>query len=419
MPRRSARRAAAACLAALAAVASSCGGDPQPRAEPQPTPEPLPPAAAFVAPSGKDTHPCTKAKPCASFDRAYRLAQPGDHVEIAAGRYPSQRIYPDETKQSPRDVVFRPAAGAQVTVKRYLSPWASHVTVRDMVAEADLFIVGERMTGVRQRDVTAIGITAAGLQIDGASEVRIEGGSFGGTPERPTTWNSGIRRSTKTMPSDITIEGASFHDVRCARDEPNCHIECLIVGAVDGLTIRNSVFYGCAVMDIFFEDFNGPISNLVIENNFMADATEPTGGPGTGRPTILFKGAGTITNSLVRFNSLNGPVIYEEGGNFVDARVMGNVIAPNGGSCNETVLHMYNVFAPGGCGPGDQTVPSVDALWVSPTSDATLDYHVKPGARPIDRIPLTAGPDLDLATDIDGQARPIGFRRDAGADEFG
>jgi hypothetical protein len=367
--RRSARRAAAACLAALAAVASSCGGDPQPRAEPQPTPEPLPPAAAFVAPSGKDTHPCTKAKPCASFDRAYRLAQPGDHVEIAAGRYPSQRIYPDETKDSPRDVVFRPAAGARVAVKRYLSPWASHITVKDIVAEADLFIVGERMTGVRQRDVTAIGITAAGLQIDGASEVRIEGGSFGGTPERPTTWNSGIRRSTKTMPSDIVIDGASFHDVRCARDEPNCHIECLIVGAVDGLVLRNSQFARCPIMDVFFEPFNGPIRDVRLEGNRFA---RPTGPDGTGESaySVQLKNCDCRYDSfVVRDNVLGGALGM--GGDTAavdDSVVEGNsgVLVPHLGEarCGSAGIRYRDNRWAGGltCGPTDSPLASPPAL---------------------------------------------------------
>lgn len=268
-------------LAALAVAAiSSCGGDPEPRAAPpQPTPEPPPPAAAFVATDGKDTNLCTRDAPCKSFDRAYRLVQPGDHVEIAAGRYRSQRIYPDETKDSPRDVVFRPAAGARVIVKRYLSPWASHVTVKDIEAEGDLFIVGARETGVPQRDVTAIGITAAGLQIDSAVNVTIKGGSFGGTPERPTTWNSGIRRSTETLPANVVIDGARFHDTRCADDEPNCHIECLIVGAVDGLVVRDSEFVRCPIMDVFFEPFNGPIRGVTLERNRFA---RPTGPDGTG-----------------------------------------------------------------------------------------------------------------------------------------
>jgi hypothetical protein len=346
--------------AIAAAVMPACGGEPERRSPPPPPP---PAADLFVAPSGKDRNPCTRKAPCRSFDRAYRLSQPGDHVEVAGGRYRSQRIYPDETKQSPEDVVFRPAAGERVVVKRYLSPWASHVTVKDMVAEGDLFIVGERITGVPQRDVSAIGISAAGLQIDGASNVTVQGGSFGGTPERPTTWNSGIRRSTKTMPSDIVIDGARFQDVRCARDEPNCHIECLIVGAVDGLTVRDSEFTRCPILDMFFEPFNGPIRDVRLERNRFA---RPTGPDGTGESaySVQLKNCDCRYDSfVVRENVLDGALGM--GGDTAavsNSIVEGNtgVLVPHLGEarCGSSgILYRDNRWAGGlTCGPSDRQI---------------------------------------------------------------
>src|SRR5690349_18891492 len=70
-------------------------------------------ATLHVAPAGTDGAPCTVLAPCASFARAYRLAQPGDVVEAAAGTYGDQVIAGDRGA-----VTFRPALGAAVTVGR-------------------------------------------------------------------------------------------------------------------------------------------------------------------------------------------------------------------------------------------------------------------------------------------------------------
>src|SRR5438093_13535104 len=43
--------------------------------------------ALFVSPSGSDRKACTEAAPCRSFERAYRLARPGQTVKLAAGTY--------------------------------------------------------------------------------------------------------------------------------------------------------------------------------------------------------------------------------------------------------------------------------------------------------------------------------------------
>ncbi len=81
-----------------------------------PTVPPLPPASRFVSSNGSDSSSCAKSAPCRSFNRAYHLAKPGDVVEVAGGSYPQQNISRDSSKTSSKDVVFRPAAGAVVTI---------------------------------------------------------------------------------------------------------------------------------------------------------------------------------------------------------------------------------------------------------------------------------------------------------------
>ena len=84
-----------------------------------------------VSSTGSDDGPCTQAAPCASFDRAYRVAQPGQAVEVAAGSYPEQDLNSDYTKTLPDDVVFRPAVGATVIVAG-LGVHASHITFQNL-----------------------------------------------------------------------------------------------------------------------------------------------------------------------------------------------------------------------------------------------------------------------------------------------
>src|SRR5688500_5768868 len=41
----------------------------------------------FLSPKGSDSGKCTRAAPCRSLQRAYRVARPGQIVELAGGAY--------------------------------------------------------------------------------------------------------------------------------------------------------------------------------------------------------------------------------------------------------------------------------------------------------------------------------------------
>ena len=96
-------------------------------------------ASVFLAPDGSDARSCrTRATACASFGRAYRVARPGQIVEVAAGRYPAQSITAVPGRTGP-NVVIRPAAGARVTlggltlgVSGELGKGPAYLTVRGM-----------------------------------------------------------------------------------------------------------------------------------------------------------------------------------------------------------------------------------------------------------------------------------------------
>ena len=82
-------------------------------------------AQVFVSPSGNDAAACSQVAPCRSFDRAYRVAQPGQTVEVACGSYGAQSVGRDASKTSSSDVVFRPANSAAPCVRILVrSAWA-------------------------------------------------------------------------------------------------------------------------------------------------------------------------------------------------------------------------------------------------------------------------------------------------------
>lgn len=321
------------------------------------------PASYFVSPQGSDAGRCRKAHPCASFQRAFGMARPGQVVEIAGGSYPPQRIAGN--KRSSQDVVFRAAPGAHVAVgdpggdcPRGLDIWASHVTFKGLDRVGDVCLVGEAEGGAPQSDVTLRNLHATSVVIDSIHHVRILGGTYGGRPGAPTYHNSRVQKAASSMPSDIVIDGARFSHYACSPDDPGCHIECLIVGAARNLTIRNSHFTSCPIMDIFLETFNGPISGVTIEGNVLDDATEPLGGPGSGRPSVLFKENSRFTHVRVRNNSVGGPIDVQQPGDPVDFRVARNTGAANGEGCHPRVTYADNMWTKGQrCGPTDRGAP--------------------------------------------------------------
>src|SRR4051812_31217986 len=72
--------------------------------------------SVFVSPTGSDARSCkSRRAACASFNRAYRVARPGQVVEVAGGQYPAQTFLAALGKHAP-NIVFRPTRGERVVV---------------------------------------------------------------------------------------------------------------------------------------------------------------------------------------------------------------------------------------------------------------------------------------------------------------
>ena len=357
-------------------------------------------ASVFLSPSGSDSNACTQVAPCRSLNRGYRVAQPGQVVELAAGTYGTQNVQFDAAKTSTTDVLFQPAAGGSVSIG-FTELRGGHIEFRDL-----RFTDGWR-TWDGISDFTFRNVTGRKLSIYGTRDVSVIGGDYG--PSHNEYSFISATAPGAGDPGQILIDGVRFHDY--TRDA-SAHTECLHVAAADGITIRGSRFERCAVMDLFFTtntNSASPPHGVLLENNFFG----PTVG---GFYTVLFDrdydstGAAIAWRDVtVRHNSFGQVFTIEDGSNTVsNVRVSAN--AGEIANCRAGVTFARNVWRGRSCSASDRNVTSVGFR-----DPGNLDYHLAPGSPAIDAGDPASYPTLD----IDGHGRPVGVAPDAGADEFG
>ena len=243
-------------------------------------------ATRYLAPSGSDGSACSQAAPCQSFDRAYRVAAPGDVVQLAGGSYGSQTIGIDGSKTSAADVVFRPVSGAQVHVA-YLSVEGRHVGFENL--ETSGWHVRPDADDVTFRNVDS----SERIFISSATNVSVYGGVVDGGGRY---WSNGnqVKRASDyaTIPANILFDGVT---IRNFRKDPSGsdHVDCLHVFSGSGITVRNSRFENCEAFGILFTRYLGPTPiNLLVEDNYFGSvegyyALQLGGGHGEAHANVL------------------------------------------------------------------------------------------------------------------------------------
>lgn len=239
------------------------------------------PAYSAVAPrlavsaAGSDDRECTTARPCRTLARAFAVARAGDVVSVAGGEYPGQQI----TGSRGGTVTFETAPKAKVLLTGPLElASASNVVVRGF--EVSHAVPGAGVVlGPCSSNVVVENVVAKSFVVfEGTVSSTIKGGSYGGynTPsvEEDSAIGTSGRGCDGSMPParNIVFDGVTFHDsywpVHSRADFGTSHPDCFqIIGNVDGLTIRNSMFERCG--DSFIGGFpdQGDFSNVVIEHN--------------------------------------------------------------------------------------------------------------------------------------------------------
>jgi hypothetical protein len=337
-------------------------------------------ATRQVAPGGSDAGDCVGA-PCASLGYAYGRSGAGDVVRVAAGVYGDQTV-PSGSKA----VTFRGTGAVKV---RALDNSADNVT----------------FDGI---DVDAGFATTAGFENHGAANVTFRNGSIGNVTDEKGALVSG---------SQFTFDNVLFHDVIVT--DSQVHNECVYAIGVPGFTVRNSRFFECATMDLFFTygDWWSPrppaYGNVTVENNVFGHTTMDTPGDWHYYSMVIGNtGSETLRDWVIRYNTFEITVAAEYSSS-TDSRWVGNL---GNWDCVPGFHYSHNVGKK--CGPRDKSVSPASSTrtreapfgWVNPLG---RDFRLRSGSPAIDAGDPSDAPPRDHSGLL-RDARP-----DAGAHEFG
>jgi hypothetical protein len=322
-----------------------------------------------------------------SLAAAYNAAQPGDVIELGAGAHGDQDV-PGGSKA----VTFKGVPGAKV---RTLENSAANVTYDGIEVDAGF-------------------AKTAGFQNHGAENVTFKNAAIGNVADEKGALVSG---------TNFTFDNVLFHDaiMTPGGEASGVHMECVYAIVVPGMTVRNSVFRDCSVMDLFFtygtwwSPLPPPYGGVTLENNVFAhpERISNTGWHYYGLYVgMTANGGGTFDNWVVRNNTFEGDARVEKSSG-TGSRWVGNL---GSWDCISGVTYRNNVGKK--CGANDKAVsPAASNAtrtaafnWVNP---GAVDFRLNSGSPAIDAADPNDAPKLDR----DGLQRDP--RPDAGALEYG
>jgi hypothetical protein len=342
----------------------------------------------FISPSGKDSNPCSEDQPCLTMGHAYERASAGQTVQLLAGSYPGQTI-PGTSKAGSAHVVFSPAPGASVAVTNTIYVFGSHVTIEGLAVKDVVTGNYDQSPGrPNPTDVSLLNLTGRNFEIDSASNVTVEGGSWGpasacGGPYGGN--NNSIRQTIPAVtPENILINDTIIHDVQ-SYDLIECHIEGLAIFAGNHVTVSNSKFYGNSIYDVFMQaNSGGSPNNVTIAKNWMANSVDNSGANGhpAGYANGIVLGSEISSNLTLSANRFNGVVNINDDGSmssYTGTSVLENfgAMSYSGYPCASTlkgVLWSKNVWQNDKCGATDVNLAGAALPYVKASNDRSLDY---------------------------------------------
>lgn len=385
---------------------------------------PLSSGSVFVSLNGSDSNLCSATSPCKSFNRAYQVAALGATVLVAPGDYPSQTIVDtpgkDTTGDAP-DVQFMPASGPVRVQNLRLGDSVEdnrgpdHITIRGITGTpgAELFIGGNDAN-----DITVDGFSGRSFYVNGAQRTTITRGVFG-PGVAPDTPNSKVDRNVTNEDISIvdnTIREYSFGPSCIGYGGTyDCHGEGLFILGGKNIRVERNRFYSNWTYSVFVQYSSAayPQFSLTVCNNWFGSTSD---GNGKTRVTALDFGTTDLANVNVCHNSFApGQRLANDiaGAKFTNINVWGNIFG-TAADCIPGLNYTFNVWTSGSCGTSDRAVSTLP--YVNASGGADQDYHLRPGTLATDLVPAAAGV-YSVSEDIDGQSRPMGSGRDAGADE--
>ena len=365
----------------------------------------------YVSPKGSDGRRCTSARPCRSFDRAYRVARLGQVVIVRGGAYPKQVLEGDGAKARrlarARDVIFRPAPGAKVKVQEIeiRVPHVQFHKMRIVKWEADYDVRDPRTYAAG--DLTFRRVRTHHFSLTSVRHVRVIGGTVGpnsGAPSDSGRWpqdgvNINAWPEDRRPPRNIVIKGVYIHDVREPSGE--AHSDCIQVTAGVNVRILRNRFRNCEHADLMIKGDQGPIRGFLIENNYLGRTLSAYYSinlyeTSRGCKDVLMRNNTALQN--IRLDSCSG------------GRMTGTIQpSMRRYTCSQAKVKVFwNVFESGvRCGRTNRVAR------VHFVNRARFDLRLARRSAAINR----GNPRNFARVDIRGHKRPMGKRPDAGAHE--
>lgn len=382
------------------------------------------------------------AAACSSTSAAYAAANSASSsastVRVRAGSYGSQSI-PDSTRTGGTitfrndggDVVFNSlSVNGDKTAwigDRPCGAWDASSTCAITFSNG-LNIIGSttRQKEAAFTDTSAHGADGVGaLYIQNAEDLSFYGGDIGNGQSLNSDTAEGVRTAggnLSTASARILIDGALIHD--WDRETSGTHSECMLMVAVQGLTIRNSKFRNCTVYNISLARIGSDADpkDTLIENNVFGPTDDLTPGDQDGiYSVVLAHCTDEFENLTFRNNTFHQGVQLDatdtDSACFASTRFDSNILHDQG-SCAPggfTVpAYTYNVVDSTCQGSNATVVADTHDLWtVGSGASSALDARLKSGSPAIG----AGSPTNSSATDALGCSR--GGDPDAGAFQFG
>jgi uncharacterized protein DUF1565 len=348
-----------------------------------------PPGSLFISPTGSNSNPCTEAQPCLTMGHAYEKAAAGQTVLLLAGSYSGQTI-PGASKSGTAHVVFAPAPGASAKVTSTIYVFGSHVTLEGLAVQ-DVVIgnYDEEPGRPNPTDVSLLDLTGRNFEIDSATDITVEGGSWGPASACGGPYggdNNSIREPIPGVaPENILINDTVIHDVQ-SYNLVGCHIEGLAIFAGNHVTVSNSRFYGNSVYDVFMQaNSGGSPNNITLKGNWFAVAMDNSGA--NGRPVGSSNGvavgnelSANVTLEADHFNDVLNMNDAGDISHFSNVHVLDNIgIQPYSNyPCGSLsgVEWSRNVWQNDSCGATDVDLNGAALPYVNTANNSTLNYEL-------------------------------------------
>ncbi len=284
-------------------------------------------ATLYVDVHGSDSGKCTKTAPCATFQRAYAVASPGDTVLVASGRYPTETILAVQGKPTAarRAVTFQ-AVGRVDLNELDLGDEYTHPDAPSNLAFVGFHGSSAWNTLPGAANITFDHVQTTNLYDSGTQGYTVINSDFG---DCTVVHVNGPCDNFKVEQgaSNVLIANNVFHDFRVAPGSPE-HFECMFLAGSTNTVLRNNVFRNCDYFDVFVQHFDNPFNGLRIENNWFDAAFD--GHDHRTTAALWFSGRGySWSDVAITRNSFDNASIHiDDTPSVSDFRVERNLIGP-------------------------------------------------------------------------------------------